>query len=126
MSYIYFNPNPKGKHVTDCTIRMICLLEHMNWREAFDAVTDICREEYDMPSSDTMWGKFLSRRGYTKHIVPDTCPDCYSVKDFCFDHPNGAYCLKTSGHVIGVINGDYYDSFDSGDKVPIYYWRKEW
>jgi len=124
--FIYYNPNPKGKHVTDCTIRAICRLEGLTWLEAFDSVTDICRENYDMPSSDKMWGKFLSMRGYRRYLIPDTCPDCYTVRDFCDDHPIGSYLLKTSGHVIAVVNGDYYDTFDSGDKSPIYYYRKEW
>lgn len=124
--FIYYNPNPKGKHVTDCTIRAICRLENLTWLEAFDKVTDICRENYDMPSSDKMWGKFLSMRGYRRHMIPDTCPDCYTVRDFCIDHPVGSYLLKTSGHVIAIVNGDYYDTFDSGDKSPIYYYKKEW
>jgi hypothetical protein len=104
---------------------MICLLENMTWREAFDAVTDICREEYDMPSSDVMWGKFLSRRGYTKHIIPDTCPDCYTVNQFCLDNPDLTGILATGTHVIAVCDGNYFDTWDSGDEIPIYYWRKE-
>lgn len=69
---------------------------------------------------------FLSKIGYTRHMLPNTCPDCYTVRDFCEDYRHGSYILKTSGHVIAVVNGDYYDTFDSGDKTPIYYWRKEW
>lgn len=126
MSFIYYNPNPRGNHVSDCTIRAICRLEGISWMEAFNRIIDICRQNYDMPSSDKMWGMFMSRRGYTRHILPNTCPDCYTVKDFCIDHPRGKYLLKTSGHVIAVVDGDYYDTFDSGDKTPIYYYRKEW
>lgn len=126
MSYIYYNPNPKGKHVTDCVIRMLCRLENLTWLEAFDELTDICRREFSMPSNDKMWSLMLKRRGYTKYLLPDDLYDIYTVRDFCRDHPVGKYCLKTSGHVVAVVNGDYYDSFDSGDKEPIYYWRKEY
>ena len=104
---------------------MICVLEELSWREAFVAVADICLNEFDMPSSDKMWGMFLSRRGYTKHMLSDRCPDCYTVRDFCRDYSRGRYCVKTPSHVIAVINGDYYDTFDTGDEIPIYYWRKE-
>lgn len=79
-----------------------------------------------MPSNDKMWSLMLKRRGYTKYLLPDDLYDIYTVRDFCRDHPVGKYCLKTSGHVVAVVNGDYYDSFDSGDKEPIYYWRKEY
>lgn len=126
MAYIFFNPNCKGKHVTDCVVRAICRLENLSWLESFDQLTEICRQECDMPSSDKMWGLFLHSRGYTKHMIPEGTPFWYSVRDFCTDHPVGSYIVKTSGHVIAVVNGDYYDTFDSGDKYPIYYWRKEW
>ena len=41
------------------------------------------------------------------------------------DHPQGLYVLATGTHVITVIDGDYYDSWDSGDKIPLYYFKKE-
>ena len=31
---------------------------------------------------------------------------------------------RISGHVVAVIDGNYYDTWDSGDKIPIYYWYK--
>jgi len=33
--------------------------------------------------------------------------------------------LATGTHVIAVGDGNYYDTWDSGQEVPIYYWRKE-
>ena len=126
MAFIFYNPNCKGQHVTDCVIRAICRLENLTWTEAFDQLTALCRQECDMPSSDKMWGKYVSSRGYKKYLIPETVPDWYTVKDFCRDNPVGKFIIKTSGHVIAVVNGDYYDTFDSGDKTPIYFWKKEW
>ena len=79
----------------------------------------------DMPSSNRVWGEYLYQNGYRRFIIPDSCPDCYTVKDFCKEHPRGKYILATGTHVICVVNGNYYDSWDSGNEVPIYYWRKE-
>ena len=28
-------------------------------------------------------------------------------------------------NAVGVIDGDYYDTWDSGNEIPIFYWRKE-
>lgn len=75
-----------------------------------------------MPSSNGVWMKFLENEGYKRQIIPDTCPYCYSVKDFCNDHPEGRYILGTGTHVIAVIQGDYYDTFDSGDMTPLCFW----
>lgn len=125
MSFVYYNPNPKRKQVIDCTVRAICKLEHLTWHEAFMDVVAECLVECDMPSSDSMWGRYLAKLGYTKHMLPNTCPDCYTVSEFAEEHPYGEYLLKTSGHVVAVSHGNYYDTWDSGNEVPIYYWRKE-
>ena len=57
--------------------------------------------------------------------MPNMCPPCYTVKDFCKDHPVGTYILATGSHVVTVVDGNYYDTWDSGTEVPIYYWKKE-
>lgn len=79
----------------------------------------------DMPSSNAVWGEYLKRNGFTRHIIPDTCPSCYTVGAFCEDHPYGAYMLATGTHVVAVIDGNYIDTWDSGNEIPIYYWKKE-
>ena len=55
----------------------------------------------------------------------DECPDCYTVADFAAEHPSGTYILSLSGHVVCVMDGDYYDTWDSGGEIPLYYWCKE-
>ena len=66
------------------------------------------------------------KQGYSRFVIPNTCPYCYTVKQFCKDHPYGKYLLALDGHVVAVIDGDYYDTWDSGNEVPIYFWKKEW
>ena len=125
MAYIYFNPNPSKKLVGDCVIRAISKLTGQDWK---DIHVELCLESYrmdDIPSSNAVWGSLLYKKGFRQHVIPDTCPNCYSVKQFCSDYPYGKYLLATGTHVIAVEDGDYYDSCDSGDEVPIYYWRKE-
>ena len=64
-------------------------------------------------------------QGYNRYVIPNTCPDCYSVKQFCEEHPHGKYLLATGTHVVTCIDGDYYDTWNSGDEIPIYYFTKE-
>ena len=125
MAFIYFNPNPSKKLVGDCVIRAISKLTGQDWR---DVHNDLCRESFDMadmPSSNAVLGSYLFKRGYRQYVIPDTCPNCYSVRRFCQEHPRGSYLLATGTHVIAVKNGDYFDTWDSGDETVIYYWRKE-
>ena len=77
-----------------------------------------------MPSGDNVWGSYLRKLGFKRELIPDTCPDCYTVKDFTDDHPRGRYILATGTHVIAVVDGNYIDTWDSGNEIPIYYWRE--
>jgi hypothetical protein len=59
-----------------------------------------------------------------RESIPSECPDCYSVSQFCDDHPVGKFIVALNGHVLAVEDGNYYDTWDSGDETPIYFWRK--
>ena len=78
----------------------------------------------DMPSGNSTWGAYLDRMGYVRRGIPDSCPFCYTVKDFCKDHPRGKFLLSLDQHVVTVVDGDYYDTWDSGNEIPFYYWMK--
>ena len=121
----FYNPNPKNLLVGDCVIRGISIVTNQSWEDTF---IDIAMQGFnmrDMPSSNIVWGNYLKSKGFNRHIIPNTCPDCYTVRDFCNENPQGVYLLATGTHVIAVIDGDYLDTWDSGDEVPIYYWQKE-
>ena len=124
MGFIYFNPNPQQKVAGDCTIRAISLLTERDWKQVYISLTLLGFEECDMPSSNAVWSKHLINLGYERKIIPNTCPFCYTVKDFCEDNPYGKFLLATGSHVVTVIDGNYFDAWDSGDQVPIYYWFK--
>ena len=125
MAYVYFNPNPAGQRVGDCVIRAISKLTGQDWEQTYIGVAVQGYISYDMPSSNAVWAEYLRRRGFRRYVIPDTCPDCYTVKDFCIDNPQGAFLLATGSHVVAVVDGDYYDAWDSGSEVPIYFWTKE-
>lgn len=122
--FVYTNPNPSKKLVGDCVIRAVSIVLDQTWLETYDGITAFGRELRDMPSSNAVWDAYLRDKGYVKNVIPDTCPECYRVADFCWDHPSGDYLLATGTHVIAVLNGDYYDTWDSGDEVPIYFYER--
>lgn len=124
MMFIKNNPNPEKKIVGDCVIRAIAILLDTTWEEVYEDICVLGREMYDMPSSNDVWSEYLFQKGYSRNIIPDTCPACYTVRRFCEDHRIGEYLLATGTHVVTVIDGNYHDTWDSGDEVPIYYFDK--
>ena len=125
MGYVNYNPNPKRKLVGDCVIRAISKVMNMDWEDTYLDLLLQGFSMYDMPSSNDVWGTYLIEHGFHRYVIPDTCPNCYTVEQFTRDNPDLTGILATGTHVIAVDSGDYFDTWDSGNEIPIYYWRKE-
>lgn len=123
--WIYWNPNPNGKQVGDCTIRAITKALGKEWHDVFFALTLQGAVMCDMPSSNAVWSAFLKKNGFRRITLPADCPDCYTVQDFCNDHPEGLFVVGIGTHVLTVIDGNYFDSWDSGNETPAYYFEKK-
>ena len=123
--YVFFNPNPDNKLVGDCVIRAISKLLNQPWERTYIELVIQGYIMADMPSSDAVWQAYLRRHGFNRYVIPNTCPDCYTVADFAADHPTGKYLLFVDKHVVAVENGKYFDSWDSGYRIPIYYFSQE-
>lgn len=123
--YKYFNPNPVGAKVGDCSIRAISAALGVDWETAYAMVVSNGYVMGDMPSSNNVWGSVLRGNGFYRYAVPNSCPDCYTAEDFCKDHPKGTYVLGFGNHVATVIDGDLYDSWNSSNEVPQYYWYRK-
>ena len=125
MAWKRYNPNPTGERVGDCTVRALCRATGKAWEPTFCALSVEGFVRGDMPSANHVWGAYLRRLGFKRHVIPDECPDCYTVADFARDHPRGVYVLAISGHVVTVEDGDWHDTWDSGGEIPVYYFAKE-
>ena len=121
----YYNNNPAGRNVGDCTVRALSVVTGMDWEHSF---AELCSDAYymaDMPSSNSVIGAALRKRGFYRFNIPNTCPDCYTAEDFCNDHPEGIFVLGFGSHIAGVIDGTIFDSWDSSQEVPQYVWWKK-
>ena len=117
------NPNPMHKEVPDCVIRAICIALNRTWFEIYDDLCALGRNECNMPSADSVWGKYLYMMGFEPFLLPGSCPKCVTINAFTKMYPKGTYVIGTGSHAVAIIDGDYYDSWDSGNEIPSFFWR---
>lgn len=123
--FVEYNPNPRHSRVGDCAVRAVSKATNQDWETAYTGLYVKGYSMGDLPSANAVWGSYLRDKGFKREIVPNTCPDCYTVRDFCRDHPRGMFVLALDGHVVTVFDGDYFDTWDSGNETVLYYWWKE-
>lgn len=127
MAFIQYNANPNNNDTIDCVIRGMSKVLDISWDAMHIILFFKAHIEKDIFLKNDVWIDLLLKDlGFDMHYVPNTCPDCITVRRFCKQHPEGKYLLGTGSHVIAIVNGDYYDTWDSGDELPLYYfYRKE-
>lgn len=123
--WLYYNPNPAGRLVGDCAVRAIAKVLDTDWETAYNLICDAGYNMCDMPSSNGVWGAVLKQYGFYRFVLPNTCPDCYTAEDFCDDNPQGIFVLGFGSHVATVVDGILYDSWDSSQEIPQYYWKRK-
>ena len=120
----HYNPNPSNLMVDDCAVRALCCLEGMSWEDAAIALFYQAYYMHDVQTSRNVFNSYLNKIGYQRHQIPNTCPDCYTVADFCNDNQTGRFIVATESHVVAIIDGDHYDTWDSSFEPIVYYWSK--
>jgi hypothetical protein len=121
--WIRANPNPKKKNVPDCVIRAISITTGQTWYEVYDGLYLVGREECSVPNDDNIWGRYLYQMGFVPFLLPDNFPRSITVREFVKMFNEGTYIIGTGNHAIAVINGDYYDSWDSGGVMASFFWK---
>ena len=103
MRFEFYNENPAGRNVGDCTVRAISKALGQSWDATY---WNLCIEGNllkDMPSSNAVGGAYLRRQGFERDIVRDDM----SVADFAAENPHGTYILALSD-MWSVRSGFYY------------------
>lgn len=123
--WIKYNPNPTGRNVGDCAVRAVAKALKTDWEDAYSMIAANGYAMGDVPTSDSVWGAVLRQNGFYRKAIPNTCPECYTARDFAEDNPYGTFVLGFGGHCATVHNGDLYDSWDSSNEIPVYVWYRK-
>ena len=112
-----YNPNPQSRNIGDCTLRSYCAAFGITWDKAFDIASKIAKDNASMI-------QYVSDKVLTEHFECTLdeeykkvkAKDRITVNNFAMTHPYGTYILHVRQHQVTVKNGEYWDSWDSGDK----------
>ena len=123
--YKFYCNNPSGNlQAGDCVIRAICKVTGDTWEKIYTELSVEGYELRDWGNANHVWDIYLRKQGFKRFACPDDCPFCYSVNDFANEHNKGSFIVATGTHAVAVVDGDYYDTWDSGNINPIYYYTK--
>lgn len=122
--WVMWNENPAQKSIGDCAVRAVALALALDWNTAYSLIAAKGFQMKDMPSSNAVFGAVLREHGFSRHAVPNSCPDCFTVGDFADENQKGVYVVGTGSHVVTIKDGIVYDSWNSLNEIPQYYWYK--
>ena len=120
-----YNSNPVSRNVGDCAVRALTVALGVDWETAFALLAENAFQMADMMSSNAVIGSVLRQHGFRRSVIPNSCPDCYTVEEFAEENPTGTYVLGTGNHVVAIKDGWIMDSWDSSKEIPIYYWWRK-
>lgn len=125
--YVYYQPNKydMADKRCDCSIRAVAKALDVDWEESYKRLCELGLQFHDVPTSWNLIG----------HLLSSLCFDYVglkiqkgkkrpTVKSFAREHKSGTYLLQCASHVVTVIDGKYYDTWDCGDCSVYSYYSK--
>ena len=126
---VYYNANTRGKDVGDCVKRGLSLAYRMDYNAVASELNRIKREVRETAfNKHNVYFKFIERRG-DKISTPQ---DIVTVTQFADAHPTGTWLVitaptedrarrKHSNHILPIVNGTIYDSWNSTNEFVVWY-----
>lgn len=113
--FIYYNANPLGRNVNDCTVRAISLATNKSWDETYEELSKFAQAQAIMVDEVQYIDEYLER--HFEKICG--CKNKYkiSVGDFVQEYSDGIYLITMNGHITCAIDGHIYDTFDPSDRL---------
>ena len=126
---VRYNANTRGTRTGDCSVRSISLAFNMDYRKVKKILNDCMRESRGRAynSAKNISYALLNAFNVPRSDIVDIRTQGLTVAQFVDQHPVGTYligCHKTpnpppehifGGHLVTVINGRVFDTWDSRD-----------
>lgn len=113
----YYNANPLGNNVSDCTIRAISAAEEKTWDETYEELSRLAQKDGILLDDVDFIEDYLDKR-YLRQ-----CHYSKTVGEFAEEHKKGRYLITMQGHISCIIDGNIIDTFDCSDRRMWCAWR---
>ena len=121
----YHNPNPGKAACGDCAVRALSLALGEDWSTIYEDLCELGGHIYRMPNDKDCVTTYLTRRGFRRTGVPIKKGNKrLTVSGFTELHQEGVYILEIHNHLVAVVNGLYWDTWDSGSKCIYNIWAR--
>ena len=124
--WIDYNPNPvQSYREDDCGIRAVAKALGKDWESAFVRLAIMASSMGSTMNRGTVIGAVLRQNGFKRAYPTNECPDCINFEDFASMNPEGTFVVFSQNHVATIVDGDLYDSWDSGHEEVVFVWYKD-
>ena len=113
--YRYYNANPLGRKVNDCTVRAIALATNESWDSTYNYLSDYAQQEAVMMDNVVYIDKFLDKN--FKKIYTNAKGYNMTVDDVSKRWYKGTYLITMKDHITCCIDGVIYDTFNPSDRL---------
>ena len=111
----YYNANPLGRKVNDCTVRAISLATERSWDETYEELSKFAQAQAIMLDETAYIDEYLERK--FEKICGCKGNVKITVGDFVEKNPVGTYLITMNGHITCCIDGCIYDTFNPKDRI---------
>jgi hypothetical protein len=115
MRFCYYNANPLGRKVNDCTVRAIALATQKSWDEAYDCLSLYAKAQGIMMDEVEYIDEYLEKN--FKKLCGCKNQVKVTVAQFVETHPQGTYLITMNGHITCCVDGCVYDTFNPEDRI---------
>lgn len=123
--YKYYQPNKKDLKDTygDCVIRALTKALSLEWLQVFDEMQPISREMQVPFNCKPCYEQYILSKGFKYFGISNAKGTKRpTVESFAKNNSDGVYILRVAHHLVTVVDGYYYDTWDSGSKSLYGYW----
>lgn len=112
--FCFYNANPMGRRVNDCTIRAISRATGRSWDETYRELSLYAQALAVMPDDVFYIDAYLNE--HFEKIFLCKRNNKLTVGDFIERNPYGTYLITMNGHITCVEDGVIYDTFNPSDR----------